>query len=238
MPPEPQTAHGRDAGHGCRHHGGDRPLGHHRDRGRAPGETGSWRSPLPQRRSLAPGGVPENSLPASLDSSGRAVHYITGADSVELDNVAKKDRQFQNRFATQAFLPGVDQYRCCPHDYGMGRPYLAEELWLVAVMYAACEVTAKVADGTEVTFAEETGYPFTDTATLRLKAEGAAALPAGAAGARLVRRPEIKVNGRRVDAPAGLRPAAFHALPVPLPAPPGAGSFPMTELDRTKETNR
>ena len=66
----------------------------------------------------------------------------------------------------QAYLPGVDQYRCCPHNYGMGWPYFVEELWLAtpdgglaAAMYAPCEVTAKVADGTEVTLAEETGYP-------------------------------------------------------------------------------
>ena len=52
----------------------------------------------------------------------------------------------------QAYLPGVDQYRCCPHNYGMGWPYFAEELWLAtpdsglaAAMYAASAVTAKVA---------------------------------------------------------------------------------------------
>ena len=44
----------------------------------------------------------------------------------------------------QAYLPGVDQYRCCPHNYGMGWPYFVEELWLAtpdgglaAAMYAA-----------------------------------------------------------------------------------------------------
>jgi hypothetical protein len=30
----------------------------------------------------------------------------------------------------QAYLPGVTQYRCCPHNYGQGWPYLAEEMWL------------------------------------------------------------------------------------------------------------
>lgn len=63
-----------------------------------------------------------NSLPAALGPSGRAVHYITSANSVDLDDEPKKRRQFQNRFAMQAYLPGVDRYRCCPHNYGMRFP--------------------------------------------------------------------------------------------------------------------
>ncbi len=30
----------------------------------------------------------------------------------------------------QSYQAGVDQYRCCPHNYGMGWPYFTEELWL------------------------------------------------------------------------------------------------------------
>ncbi|NED78777.1 hypothetical protein G3I76_01515, partial [Streptomyces sp. SID11233] len=55
-----------------------------------------------------------NALPPSLDPSGKAIHYVTSANSVDLDNTPKSDRQFQNSFAMQAYLPGVDQYRCCP----------------------------------------------------------------------------------------------------------------------------
>ena len=25
---------------------------------------------------------------------------------------------------------GIDNYRCCPHNYGMGWPYYVEEMWL------------------------------------------------------------------------------------------------------------
>ncbi|MYY01919.1 MULTISPECIES: beta-L-arabinofuranosidase domain-containing protein, partial [unclassified Streptomyces] len=151
-----------------------------------------------------------NSLPASLDPSGKAVHYITSANGVDLDDVPKSQRQFQNGFAMQAFLPGVDQYRCCPHNYGMGWPYFTEELWLAtpdgglaAAMYAACEVTAKVADGTEVTFTEETGYPFTETVTLALKAPKPLGFPLVLRVPAWCEAPEIAVNGQGVDAPAG-----------------------------------
>ena len=45
--------------------------------------------------------------------------------------------QFDNGFAMQAYLPGVDQYRCCPHNYGQGWPLLrrgdvAGHRWKVA----------------------------------------------------------------------------------------------------------
>ncbi|MFJ9624372.1 RICIN domain-containing protein [Streptomyces sp. NPDC101181] len=151
-----------------------------------------------------------NMLPASLDPSGKAVHYITCANSVDLDDEPKRERQFQNPFAMLAFLPGVDQYRCCPHNYGMGWPYFTEELWaatpdggLAAAMYAPSEVTAKVADGTEVTVTEETGYPFTDTVELTLTSPKPLRFPLVLRVPAWCAAPEIEVDGERVDAPAG-----------------------------------
>ena len=125
-----------------------------------------------------------NSLPAAFDPEQKGTHYITSANSVRLDNVAKTHGQFQNTFAMQSYMPGIHQYRCCPHNYGMGWPYFAEELWLAtydvglcASMYAACEVTAKVGDGTSVTVTEETDYPFGETVTLRIAAPSPVAFP-------------------------------------------------------------
>ncbi|MFJ4677742.1 RICIN domain-containing protein [Kitasatospora sp. NPDC088783] len=151
-----------------------------------------------------------NSLPAALDPAGRAVHYITSANSVDLDNTPKSQGQFQNGFAMQAYQPGVDQYRCCPHNYGMGWPYFLEELWLAtpdnglaAAMYAACSVTAKVADGTAVTFTETTDYPFAETVTLRLSAPEPLDFPLYLRVPGWCAAPALTVNGAAVSAPAG-----------------------------------
>ncbi|GGV42978.1 hypothetical protein GCM10010495_70760 [Kitasatospora herbaricolor] len=151
-----------------------------------------------------------NSLPASLDPSGRAVHYITSANSVDLDDAAKTQGQFQNGFAMQAYQAGVDQYRCCPHNYGMGWPYFLEELWLAtpdhglaAAMYAASTVTAKVADGTTVTLTETTDYPFTETVALRLSTPRAVAFPLYLRVPGWCQAPVLTVNGAAVAAPAG-----------------------------------
>ena len=92
-----------------------------------------------------------NSLPAALDPMGKAIHYITSANCIDLDNAAKTMAQFQNGFAMQSYRPGVDQYRCCPHNYGMGWPYYVEEMWLAttdgglcAALYGPSTVTARV----------------------------------------------------------------------------------------------
>ncbi|HEX4791922.1 MAG TPA: beta-L-arabinofuranosidase domain-containing protein, partial [Actinospica sp.] len=151
-----------------------------------------------------------NMLPAALDPWGKGVHYITSANSIDLSNTAKTHGQFSNAFAMQAYMPGVDQYRCCPHNYGMGWPYFTEELWvatpdhgLCAAMYAPCSVTAKVAGGTSVTVAENTGYPFTDTITLTVSPATPTAFPLYLRVPGWCSAPSIKVNGQSVSAPAG-----------------------------------
>ncbi|SCD65159.1 Ricin-type beta-trefoil lectin domain-like, partial [Streptomyces sp. DvalAA-14] len=151
-----------------------------------------------------------NSLPAALDPAGKAIHYITSANSIDLDNTPKTQGQFQNAFAMQAYMPGVDQYRCCPHNYGMGWPYFTEELWLAtpdhglaAAMYAPSSVTAKVADGTPVTITETTDYPFADTITLTVATPRPLAFPLYLRVPGWCAAPHITVNGAAASAPAG-----------------------------------
>jgi hypothetical protein len=143
-----------------------------------------------------------NSLPAAFDPAQKGTHYITSANSVRLDDVTKTHGQFQNRFAMQAYKPGIHQYRCCPHNYGMGWPYYAGELWLAthdsglcASMYAASEVTAKVGDGTAVTITEDTGYPFEETVTLRISAPRPVEFPLYLRIPAWCERPSLRVNG-------------------------------------------
>ena len=63
-----------------------------------------------------------NSLPAALTPDHKGLHYVTCANCIQLDN-EKKGRQFDNKFPMLAFKPGIHDYRCCPHNYGMGWPY-------------------------------------------------------------------------------------------------------------------
>jgi hypothetical protein len=151
-----------------------------------------------------------NMLPAALDPWGKGVHYITSANSIDLSNTPKTHGQFNDTFALQAYMPGVDQYRCCPHNYGQGWPYFTEELWLAtpddglcAAMYAPCSVTAQVGGGTQVTVTEDTGYPFTDAVTLTVSPSAPTAFPLYLRVPGWCSAPSISVNGQAVSAPAG-----------------------------------
>ena len=120
-----------------------------------------------------------NSLPAAFDPFvARGTHYITCANCIQLDDQVKTQQQFQNNFAMLAYKPGIHQYRCCPHNYGMGWPYYVEEAWLAtydgglcASLYVSSQVTALVGPnaGTQVTITEQTDYPFDDKVQFRFQ---------------------------------------------------------------------
>jgi len=153
-----------------------------------------------------------NSFPAALTPDHKATHYITCANCVQLDN-GKKGRQFDNRFPMLAYKPGIHDYRCCPHNLGMGWPYYAEELWLAtgdrglcASLYAASEVTAAVGDaGAAATIIEETDYPFGETVTLRVSVPKPTSFPLYLRIPRWCADAALAVNGA---------PAAVRARPL------------------------
>jgi hypothetical protein len=144
-----------------------------------------------------------NTLPAAFDPRQKGTHYVTAANSVRLDDVPKSHGQFDNSFAMQAYMPGIHQYRCCPHNYGMGWPYYAEELWLAspdgglcASLYAESEVRATVGDGTEITVVEQTGYPFDDTVTLTVNTPRPVRFPLYLRVPGWCERPTLRLGGR------------------------------------------
>jgi hypothetical protein len=153
-----------------------------------------------------------NSLPAALDPAGRAVHYITSANAVDLDDAAKTMGQFQNGFAMQSYRAGVDQYRCCPHNYGMGWPYYVEEMWLAtndgglcAALLGPSTVFATVGAGAAVTVVEATDYPFADTITFTLHTGTPVAFPWTFRVPGWCVAPALAVNGGSVAVGPGPR---------------------------------
>ncbi|WP_063835958.1 RICIN domain-containing protein [Actinacidiphila yeochonensis] len=161
-----------------------------------------------------------NSLPAAMEPGHTALHYATSANSVQLDGYDKTLGQFDNTFSMQAYLLGVDTYRCCPHNYGQGWAYFTENAWLAtadnglaAVLHAPTTVTAKVgAAGTPVTVTETTSYPFdqTVTLTLALSGSGTTAFPLYLRLPSWCASPSVKVNGQTVTATAGSGFAAVN----------------------------
>ena len=147
-----------------------------------------------------------NSLPAAITPDFKALHYLTAPNQVQLDR-ANHSPGIQNRGTMFSFSPG-EVYRCCQHNVSHGWPYYAEELWLAtadrglcASLYAASEVTARVADGTTVKISEETDYPFGDKITLNVTPETPVAFPLYLRLPGWARSPEITINGRPADSP-------------------------------------
>ena len=150
-----------------------------------------------------------NSLPAAFDPAGKVTHYITSANSIQLDNTPKGS-DFQNGFPMQALKPGIHDYRCCPHNYGMGWPYYAQEMWLgtadnglCASLYGASEVRARVGDGTQVTVTQETDYPFGDTVHFKLDTPKTVSFPLYLRVPGWCNAPTVRVNGKPVAVQAG-----------------------------------
>jgi hypothetical protein len=151
-----------------------------------------------------------NSMPAAFDQRQKSVHYITCANSVQLDRADKKGMQFDNKFGMLAYMPGIHNYRCCPHNYGMGWPYYAEELWvatsdggLCASLYAASEVKTKLPGGAVVHIVEETGYPFDETIRLSFKTADSLKFPLYLRVPGWCSNPAVEVNGTPVSISAG-----------------------------------
>ncbi|GIF04865.1 RICIN domain-containing protein [Actinoplanes siamensis] len=151
-----------------------------------------------------------NSLPAALDPRQRGIHYVTSANSIALLDRPGHAGQFQNGFAMQAYMLGIDNYRCCPHNYGMGWPYYVEEMWvatpdggLAATLHGPATVTAAVGDGTKVTIRADTAYPFEDTVTYTVSVPEALAFPVYLRVPGWCADPALSVNGSAVPVTAG-----------------------------------
>ena len=111
-----------------------------------------------------------NSLPATTTPDFRALRYLT-APNLVISNSKNKSPKIQDPGAKYQMNPHA--HRCCQLNMGQGWPYYAEHLWmatpdngLALVFYSDSKVTAKVGDGTEVTIAETTHYPFDENIVL------------------------------------------------------------------------
>jgi hypothetical protein len=148
-----------------------------------------------------------NSLPAALTPDWKGLHYLTGANQIQLDR-QNKAPAIDNGGTMFSYSP-FEVYRCCQHNVSHGWPYYAEELWLAtpdrglcASLYAESEVTAKVAGGEEVKIAEDTDYPFSDRVVFRFSLAKPAAFPFYLRIPRWCTKPSATLNGRPLPLPA------------------------------------
>ena len=118
-----------------------------------------------------------NMLPAAMMPDMRSLRYITAPNMV-LSDAESHDPGTDNTGPILIMNPF--SCRCCQHNHTQGWPYYAENLWmatpddgLLAALYAASEVTAKVgAEGVPVTIVETSNYPFEEEVAFEITAGG------------------------------------------------------------------
>jgi hypothetical protein len=146
-----------------------------------------------------------NSLPAALTADFKCLRYLTSPNMIVSDKKNKAPGLYNggNQLEMNPY-----EHRCCQHNFGHGWPYFAEHLWmatgdngLAAVMYSPCEVTAKVADGAEVSIKEKTRYPFEEPIELIVETKQPAMFPLYLRVPGWCTELKLQVNGKQVPAP-------------------------------------
>ena len=109
-----------------------------------------------------------NALPAQTTDDYMGRQYFQQANQVM---VTRLMRNFaDNHGGTDVCFGLLSGYPCCTSNMHQGWPKFTQNLWyatadkgLAALVYAPSEVKALVANGTEVSFKEETNYPFEES---------------------------------------------------------------------------
>ncbi len=145
-----------------------------------------------------------NSFPSAMTADQKALHYITCANQIQLDE-KNKAPDIQNSGTMVSYSP-FEVYRCCQHNVSHGWPYYAEELWLAtpdnglcASLYSSSEVSAKAGDAQDVKITEETDYPFGDTVQLTVKTSKPGKFPLYLRVPRWCDAAEVSINGEVAD---------------------------------------
>lgn len=117
-----------------------------------------------------------NALPTQIDDEYMNRQYYQQANQVM---ITRHERNFVTAYdGTDQCFGLLTGFPCCTTNMHQGWPKFVQNLWLAtednglaALVFGASEVKAKVADGTEVKFTEETAYPFNDKIKFTYKAK-------------------------------------------------------------------
>ncbi|MDR1141234.1 MAG: glycoside hydrolase family 127 protein [Planctomycetaceae bacterium] len=144
-----------------------------------------------------------NTYPAAFMPDFRALRYITSPNQVISDS---KNHSPGIQNAGPFMMMNPFSCRCCQHNHAHGWPYYAEHLWLAtpdnglaAVLYNACTVNAKVADGTEVSITETTNYPFEEQVQLKITVPKSIEFPLYFRVPKWCRNMQIAINDKNVE---------------------------------------
>lgn len=152
-----------------------------------------------------------NALPTQATDDYMARQYFQQANQVML---TRHTRNFdQNHGGTDVCYGLLTGYPCCTSNMHQGWPKFTQNLWyatpdngLAALVYSPSEVQAYVVGGTQVSFREETNYPFSETITFTLttdKKVKSLSFPFHLRIPEWCKKATISINGKLWQEPSG-----------------------------------
>ncbi|MDR6197457.1 beta-L-arabinofuranosidase domain-containing protein [Siphonobacter sp. SORGH_AS_0500] len=150
-----------------------------------------------------------NALPAQVSEDYLTRQYFQQANQVM---ATRQTRNFDvNHGGTDVCFGLLSGYPCCTSNMHQGWPKFTQNLWyttpdhgIAALVYAPSQVKTKVGSGTDVTFTEETNYPFEESIrfTLTMKKK-VVTFPFQLRIPEWCKQGQILINGKVVQEPKG-----------------------------------
>ncbi len=159
--------------------------------------------------------VAYNALPAILKYDIKGMRYYSLVNQPKNTN---EELGFRHNGKEQnAICPSPHSgYGCCRSNFHFGWPKFVQHMWmatadngLAVAAYGPSRVTAKVAEGTEVTITQVTDYPFRDTIALEVSTPSTVRFPLKLRIPGWCTKPVVKVNG---SAMADVKPGTYHTI--------------------------
>jgi hypothetical protein len=144
-----------------------------------------------------------NSYPAAVMPDFKSLRYLTAPNMVLSDS---KNHAPGIANSGPFLLMNPFSSRCCQHNHSQGWPYFNRSLWmattddgLCATLYSACDLTARVGNGEEVTISEETHYPFEESVAFTIKTKAPVSFPLSWRIPAWCKSARISLNGNLVS---------------------------------------
>jgi len=147
-----------------------------------------------------------NALPTQVTDDFTSRQYFQQANQVMLTRHRHNFYEEDHHGHTDLCYGLVSGFPCCTCNLHQGWPKLVSHLWyatdnggLAAVVYAPCNITARVAGGEEVSIQEETSYPFEDKIRLHISSKAPVSFPLHLRIPGWCSDPQLKINGEKAS---------------------------------------
>ena len=147
-----------------------------------------------------------NALPTQVTDDFSSRQYFQQANQVMLTRHRHNFYEEDHHGGTDLCYGLLTGYPCCTCNLHQGWPKLVSHLWyatdgggLAAVIYAPCNITARVADGVEIRIREHTQYPFEDKIRFQISAPEEVSFPFHLRIPGWCEAPVLRINDKEIQ---------------------------------------